>query len=121
MFVKSRLFSSFDSRGQVILWGLSNSEFLGGVRQQSNNSPTKVTQPAFWIGTSQAHLSHNSIGAEGMSALLAAIPATAAALKERNKGLWLRIEWNQVPPSDTGGTLYSACHLTWYVLYCTPI
>lgn len=51
----------------------------------------------FRRGLLEAHLSHNSIGAEGMSALLAAIPATAAALKERNKGLWLRIEWNQIP------------------------
>lgn len=44
----------------------------------------------------QAHLSHNSIGADGIAALLAAIPVTPLPHPDRRKGLWLRIEWNQV-------------------------
>lgn len=51
----------------------------------------------FGRGLLEAHLSHNSIGVEGLAALLAAVPASPLPHQARCKGLWLRIEWNQIP------------------------
>ncbi len=55
----------------------------------------------------QVHLSHNLIGGAGAAALLAQVPAPSRAAQPGKKasfgpggpgrGLWLRLEWNQIP------------------------
>jgi len=45
----------------------------------------------------EVHLSHNVIGAVGAEALLHAVASPPLPRGTAAKGLWLRIEWNQIP------------------------
>lgn len=57
------------------------------------DSAAAALAPLIGPHTAELHLSHNQIGVQGATALLAAVPLQRA---KGVKPLWFRIEWNQV-------------------------